>query len=79
VEVVGLGPHPSHEARELRVVAQRGWGSEMPGDLCLGIAGVNRRVADLMQPDGAELRAALQLRRQVMQGGAGLRRDGAAA
>ncbi len=59
MEVVGLGLHPGDETREFRVVAQGGWSGEMPGDLRLGVAGVDRRVADLVQPDGAELRATL--------------------
>lgn len=76
MEVVRLGPHPRDETREFRVVAERCRGGQMPGDLRLGVARVDRRVADLVQPDGAELRAALQLGREMVEGGACLRRNG---
>lgn len=79
VEVVGLGAHPGDEARKLRIVAQRRRVGKVPGDLRLGVAGVDGGVADLVQPDGAQARAALELGGQVVEGGAGLRRDGPAA
>ena len=79
VEVVGLGADPGDEARQLRVVAQRRRVGEMPGDLGFRVAGVDGGMADLVQPHGAPVGAALKLGGQVVEGGPRLQRDGPAA
>src|ERR1700712_2467871 len=74
VETVGLGPAPGDEAADLRVRPQRRHVGEAPGDLGLAVAGMDGRMADLVQAHRALVGAPLQLRREVVQAGPGARR-----
>ena len=69
VEIIRLGPHPSDEAGQFRIGAQVSGRRQKARDLRLGVAGVDRRMANLMQPDGTAAGSTLQFRDQVVQRG----------
>jgi hypothetical protein len=75
VEICGLAADPGQEPRDLQIGPQGLHIGEALGDLGLAVAGMDGRVADLVQPDRAPVRPAFQLRSQVVEAGAGAGRD----
>lgn len=79
MEIVGLGADPCDEAGEFGIVAQALGVGEVAGDLGLGVAGVDGRMADLVQAHGLAAGASLELGDQVVEGGFRSGRNGAVA
>ena len=62
MEIIRLGPYPGDEAGQFRIGPQLSGRRQKARDLRLGVAGVDRGMANLVQPNGTAARSALQLR-----------------